>query len=992
MPAFIPLNPAIIILQPLSQYRASHAHAARSFRRCDCSSILIARVQGFIRRRLTPSAAILEFAIPLRSSNGPTSSTGNPSSSSCFPSSFALKLRLFPAKVFTGPHLLQAADSEVFYRASSLRRNYIRRNIRQTQLQVQGQRRSAPIRERRLLSVPTVMNPNNACVATNDRPDALTFPQTNLVQEMLPQPVHDLRRETEDMDHTASTIYITPAQQSSLSHNPAMTPPAMRSDAHLREGQPAIRMNARQLRNNHVTIPTGSLRRNCNRRNLRQTQLQLQHHRRSERIRERRFVSVPTVMIPNTAYETINDCPPTLSFPQNHLDEGTSTEVRLPATHPSTHNPCAKNCYPATRVPKLHFLRPSACPYCHAKLFHKATSALCCSRGRVDVNHIPESTELLNLFIEQSTTAHTFRQHIRAYNHIFSFTSLGVTLSERIPTANRGVYTFRAHDTMYHQISSLLHAPGSRPRYLQMFIYYIEHELNNRLSENSGLNAGLIERITDILNTINPFVQIFKQLASHPNIQQCMLLIKERPSVERQYSLPTASQVAAILVGGEDFMEANERDIIVETTDGYLMPINEYSRYYNRLQYPLLLPYGTYGWCGDKRIPRTERISCCDYYAYLLQIRGITPSILLHSGRLLHQYVIDNYIKIETQKLRWIRWLIATRKWVRRARARKVVGWLYVVSPAEGERFSFRLLLNHIPGPKSFVHLRTVSGRECTTFKAATELLGLLEEDSSIFNCLEEARGFKMPSALRRLFATILLYCEPIDVRTLWDDNFSVMIEDYTNMLDFANISSLIEDKLSILVSIADLTTVNNLNDGQLAVFHIISDYMRQKKSAIFFVDGPGGTSKTFLYRALLSTFRHEGNIVLATASSGIASNLLPGGGTAHSKLEIPINLIKNIFAMCFREGASAIIWDEAPMVHQKAFEAVDRTFRDVLSNEKSFGGKMVILGGDFRQVMPVVVNGTKLRIIRVSIIESFLWSDVHLLRLTDNMRARSDV
>ncbi|KAL0340284.1 UNVERIFIED_CONTAM: hypothetical protein Sradi_4545200 [Sesamum radiatum] len=37
------------------------------------------------------------------------------------------------------------------------------------------------------------------------------------------------------------------------------------------------------------------------------------------------------------------------------------------------------------------------------------------------------------------------------------------------------------------------------------------------------------------------------------------------------------------------------------------------------------------------------------------KIRGAIPSILLHGGRLLQQYVVDNYVKIETQKLRWVR-------------------------------------------------------------------------------------------------------------------------------------------------------------------------------------------------------------------------------------------------------------------------------------------------------------------------------------------------
>ncbi|KAK8928519.1 hypothetical protein KSP39_PZI017174 [Platanthera zijinensis] len=81
-------------------------------------------------------------------------------------------------------------------------------------------------------------------------------------------------------------------------------------------------------------------------------------------------------------------------------------------------------------------------------------------------------------------------------------------------------------------------------------------------------------------------------------------------------------------------METNDRDILIETTSGNLISIKEYSGYYDPLQYPLLLPHGTYGW---------------------MQQRSNTPSILLHAGRLLQQYMVDMYIKVETQKLRWIR-------------------------------------------------------------------------------------------------------------------------------------------------------------------------------------------------------------------------------------------------------------------------------------------------------------------------------------------------
>jgi hypothetical protein len=52
---------------------------------------------------------------------------------------------------------------------------------------------------------------------------------------------------------------------------------------------------------------------------------------------------------------------------------------------------------------------------------------------------------------------------------------------------------------------------------------------------------------------------------------------------------------------------------------------------------------------------------------------------------------------------------------------------------------------------------------------------------------------------------------------------------------------------------------------------------------------------------------------------------------------------------------AYLIIWDEASMMHCRVFEVVDRTLRDLMqlddtqATEKIFGGKTVVLGGDFR-------------------------------------------
>ena len=64
-----------------------------------------------------------------------------------------------------------------------------------------------------------------------------------------------------------------------------------------------------------------------------------------------------------------------------------------------------------------------------------------------------------------------------------------------------------------------------------------------------------------------------------------------------------------------------------------------------------------------------------------------------------------------------------------------------------------------------------------------------------------------------------------------------------------------------------------------------------------FFVHGPAGTGKTFLYKTLCNHFRAENKIVLCVASSGIAALILPSRQILHSRLKIP--LIINEDSMC---------------------------------------------------------------------------------------------
>ena len=83
------------------------------------------------------------------------------------------------------------------------------------------------------------------------------------------------------------------------------------------------------------------------------------------------------------------------------------------------------------------------------------------------------------------------------------------------------------------------------------------------------------------------------------------------------------------------------------------------------------------------------------------------------------------------------------------------------------------------------------------------------------------------------------------------------------------------------------------------------------------------------------------------------------------------------------------IIWNEAPMINRFCFEALDKTLRDVMravSEEntlKPFRGKVIVLGGDFRQILPVVKNGSRYDIVKTTVNYSELWKHCKVLKLT---------
>ncbi|KAL6567653.1 hypothetical protein OROGR_001321 [Orobanche gracilis] len=194
----------------------------------------------------------------------------------------------------------------------------------------------------------------------------------------------------------------------------------------------------------------------------------------------------------------------------------------------------------------------------------------------------------------------------------------------------------------------------------------------------------------------------------------------------------------------------------------------------------------------------------------------------------------------------------------------------------------------------------------------------------------------------------------------------------------------------------------SKLTDEQMGVYHKIMSAVDRGRGGVFFLYGYGGTGKTFIWKTLCSKLRGRGDIVLPVASSGFASLLLPRGRTAHSRFSIPLDVHEESFCPGLSPGTDLsellkrtklIIWDEAPMTNKHCFEALDRSLKDIIrspsgqSSQMPFGGLVVVFGGDFRQILPVVQMGSRYDIVHATITSSKIWESCEVLQLTRNMR-----
>ncbi|KAL5185227.1 Replication protein A DNA-binding subunit B [Glycine soja] len=216
-----------------------------------------------------------------------------------------------------------------------------------------------------------------------------------------------------------------------------------------------------------------------------------------------------------------------------------------------------------------------------------------------------------------------------------------------------------------------------------------------------------------------------------------------------------------------------------------------------------------------------------EWFAYRLQSRSNEAQTLLHSRKLFQQFIVEGYTMVESERLSYIR---NNQKKLRIDKYSSLQTSLDT-GTAKGLTKGKRVILP-------------------STFVGSPRYM-----DQLYFDSMEICSHVGFPN----LFIT--LTCNPN-----WPE-------------------------IHRLLSPLNLKPTDSLPinaDEQKTIYHRIIQAVNNNEGGMFFLYGFGGTGKTFIWRTLASSLRAENQIVIIVASSGIASLLLPGGRTAHSRFKIP--------------------------------------------------------------------------------------------------------
>jgi len=247
-----------------------------------------------------------------------------------------------------------------------------------------------------------------------------------------------------------------------------------------------------------------------------------------------------------------------------------------------------------------------------------------------------------------------------------------------------------------HYIGSVVPTSNAEPQFISTYVYDPDHEhqLEARLNqvntymtgarscphrrdpywcrECDGLGVVVLKQLQNMMHTVNPHVRSFvyaQQLAEElcnsagVDLEDVQIHINTASHSEHHkgaMNKPSSSEIAVLApdTGGGD--GNSSRDLVMKCKAGGVMRMKETNPLYDPLKYPLLHPYGDYGW--GLEIPfydstRRGNVTCLNFYQYRLAWRNEAKHFnTLHYGsKLFQEYCCDHYAIKQQQDLQYLR-------------------------------------------------------------------------------------------------------------------------------------------------------------------------------------------------------------------------------------------------------------------------------------------------------------------------------------------------
>ncbi|XP_047137902.2 uncharacterized protein LOC124814343 [Hydra vulgaris] len=187
---------------------------------------------------------------------------------------------------------------------------------------------------------------------------------------------------------------------------------------------------------------------------------------------------------------------------------------------------------------------------------------------------------------------------------------------------------------------------------------------------NDGCIHELMQLLQTLINQENPFALAFKNMAEVEDEEIRQATLEGRPTSvvrmslleghdRRRYNLPSHEEVAIVFVGDDGAPPAS-REIVIYPRGQPLRTISSMSANLDPLVYPIFFPRGDAGWHNqlehnpDRATRVRNHVTLSQYYNYRLAVRQ-TFSPIFYGKKLFQQYVVDAYVKVEGQRLAFIR-------------------------------------------------------------------------------------------------------------------------------------------------------------------------------------------------------------------------------------------------------------------------------------------------------------------------------------------------